>query len=85
MAKSPASDAMKGLPSMEDADPAPEVTQVPAAAPEAPAAPAAAPAAVAPPAGPTPGSGIPVWVDSAVAKPGGVWKVPGTNTTIRTN
>ena len=44
-----------------------------------------APAAVAPPAGPTPGSGIPVWVDSAVAKPGGVWKVPGTNTTIRTN
>lgn len=70
---------------MEAADPAPEAAPVPAAAPEAPAAPAAAAPAAAPPAtGPSPGSGIPVWVDAAVAQPGGVWKIPNTEVTIRT-
>ncbi|MGZ5389719.1 MAG: hypothetical protein ACXWDH_06390 [Aeromicrobium sp.] len=81
MAKEPMStaDVMKDLPVMDAKDPA-------AAAPEAPAAEAApAPFAPAPASAATPGSGLPVAVDSVVAQKGGVFKVPNTGITIRTS
>mgnify|MGYP005846403063 CR=1 FL=1 len=73
---------MKDLPVMQK-DPAAEAA--PAAPAATPVESAPTPFAPAPASAATPGSGLPVAVDSVVAQKGGVFKVPGTGITIHTN